>query len=328
MALSMRSTEITAIIILTVLILTLLLINVLSPVVNALIVAGLLAFFVDPLVGWLASRKGISRKWAARLVFILFMLIFFITPYFISGVVINWFQQLLSWLGEAWASIETMLIKPFKLFGYLVNPKMLYENLEQVSGYVLQVIFESSSKLISGISTNLLGLLSFLLGLYFFLKVGNQITTWLVQATPLVYRRDIKKLLDELNDIWVVFVRVQILIFFILLIIICLGALFVIWLFTSGILKFSVLLFIFLMFLVYALAQQVDNLWLHPQLMGNKLELNPGLVFAGLAAALIISGVLGAFLIVPLMASVKLFGRYIYRQLLDLDPWTDNLSEE
>ena len=83
-----------------------------------------------------------------------------------------------------------------------------------------------------------------------------------------------------------------------------------------------------LLILVYAGAQQVDNLWLRPQLMGKKLSLHPGLVFAGLTGALVVSGFLGALLIVPLMATIRVVGGYIYARLLDLPPWPqDELIE-
>jgi tetrahydromethanopterin S-methyltransferase subunit F len=79
-----------------------------------------------------------------------------------------------------------------------------------------------------------------------------------------------------------------------------------------------------LLIFVYTAAQQVDNLWLRPQLMGQHLRLHPGLVFAGLAAALMVGGILGALLIVPLMATLKVIGKYIYCQLMDLPPWPQN----
>ena len=75
--------------------------------------------------------------------------------------------------------------------------------------------------------------------------------------------------------------------------------------------------------LVFAGAQQVDNLWLRPQLMGQKLDLHPGIVFVGLTGALIVSGLLGALLVVPLIASAKVLGRYINAKLLDLTPFDD-----
>jgi predicted PurR-regulated permease PerM len=101
----------------------------------------------------------------------------------------------------------------------------------------------------------------------------------------------------------------------------------IIWLFRSGLLAFSPLALIILLILVFAGAQQVDNLWLRPQLMGYKLALHPGIVFAGLTGALIVSGLLGALLVVPLMASAKVLGSYIYAKLLDLPPWEDESEE-
>ena len=119
------------------------------------------------------------------------------------------------------------------------------------------------------------------------------------------------------------FLRVQLLIFVVLAALMGSGTFLVIWLFRSGLLGFSPLVMIVLLVLVYTAAQQVDNLWLRPQLMGHRLQLHPGLVFAGLTGALVVSGVLGALLIVPFMASIKVLGHYIYCQLFDLPPWDE-----
>jgi predicted PurR-regulated permease PerM len=126
-----------------------------------------------------------------------------------------------------------------------------------------------------------------------------------------------------MEEIWIIFLRVQLLIFILLVGLMGVGVLLIIWLFRSGLLTFSPLALILLLILVFAGAQQVDNLWLRPQLMGQKLHLHPGIVFVGLTGALIVSGVLGALLVVPLIASAKVLGRYINAKLLDEPPWDD-----
>ncbi len=102
------------------------------------------------------------------------------------------------------------------------------------------------------------------------------------------------------------------------------GFLLVIWLFRSGLIPFSPLTLIILLVLVVTLAQQVDNLWLRPQLMGKSMRLHPGLVFVGLTGALMVGGLLAAFFVVPLMATARILGRYIYFRLFDLPLWPDD----
>ena len=52
-------------------------------------------------------------------------------------------------------------------------------------------------------------------------------------------------------------------------------------------------------------------------------RLHPGVVFAGLVGALMISGFLGALVVVPLIATGKLVGNYVHRKMLGLPPWPD-----
>jgi predicted PurR-regulated permease PerM len=53
--------------------------------------------------------------------------------------------------------------------------------------------------------------------------------------------------------------------------------------------------------------------------MGHTLELHPGLVIVALLAALALTGLLGALLIVPILATGKVIGRYLYNRFI-LEP--------
>ena len=68
--------------------------------------------------------------------------------------------------------------------------------------------------------------------------------------------------------------------------------------------------------MVYAGIQQIDNLWLRPQYMGHALKLHPGVVVIALISALALTGVLGAIVIVPVLASLKVLAEYSYNKLL------------
>ena len=68
---------------------------------------------------------------------------------------------------------------------------------------------------------------------------------------------------------------------------------------------------------LYFFVQQIENIWLRPQIMSNRLRLHPGVIFVGVVGALAVQGILAALLIVPIMASVSILGRYIYSKLTD-----------
>ena len=128
-------------------------------------------------------------------------------------------------------------------------------------------------------------------------------------------------MIDDLDEVWGALLRVQLLLFAILAFLMIGGTSLVVLLFTTGLLAFSPIIFVLLLIVVYTAAQQVDNLWLRPQLLGRQMQMHPGLVFIGLIAGMMVGGVLGVLLSMPLMATAKVVGRYIYCQLLDLPPW-------
>jgi predicted PurR-regulated permease PerM len=280
-----------------------------------------LAYLLDPVVRLLTKRTRLSRRWGAILVFLIFILLLVGIPAALGTVIVQQFERIRAELVQVWEVLLLWFANPIVLLGFRLYPQLLLDNLQQAAGSLLSVLPEGSFNLITDVTSNLLWGFVIFLGLFYFLKDGPAIVAWLVGFTPAAYQADVQRLVDELNDVWSVFLRIQLLIFVVLAILMGSGTFLVIWLFRTGLLAFSPLGFILLLIVVYTAAQQVDNLWLRPQLMGQQLQLHPGLVFAGLFGGLLVGGFLGALLIVPLMATVKVIGGYIYCQLQDLPPW-------
>lgn len=297
------------------------LVIVFNPFVNALLIAALFAYLLDPLVRLLMRRTRITRAWGARLIFVVFFLLLTSVPVALGTLAAGQFQRIKTELVEAVTAYERWIAQPFEILGFRIYPQLLLDNLEQAAGSILSALPEGSFNILSGVTTNLLLGLIVLISIYYFLKDGAKIKLWLIGSAPVEYQGDIERLLDEIDEVWSVFLRVQLLIFVVLAALMSSGTFLVIWLYRTRLLALSPLGFILLLILVFIAAQQVDNLWLRPKLMGRHLHLHPGLVFAGLTAALVVGGILGALLIVPLMATVRVIGRYIYCQLLDLSPW-------
>lgn len=292
-----------------------------SPLLNALVISGLLAYLLDPVVRLLTRRTRLNRPLAAVCVYLLFILVLAGIPAALGAVAVEQFHYLKADFAAAVDTLKRWLFQPIYVLGYQLHPRALLDNLEQLAGSVLTALPGGPLDILSEVTTNLLWGLVILVSLYYFLKDGPKIKPWLVGLAPDEYRAEMRRLLDEIDKVWGAFLRVQLLIFVVVASLMAAGTFLVIWLFRTGLVRLSPLGLILLLYLVYVAAQQVDNLWLRPQLMGRQLHLHPGLVFVGLIGALALSGVLGAILVVPCIATAKVVGRYVRRKLLGLPPW-------
>jgi predicted PurR-regulated permease PerM len=81
--------------------------------------------------------------------------------------------------------------------------------------------------------------------------------------------------------------------------------------------------FAFITLGVYLLLNNFKTIWLQPRILGHSVFLHEGVVFVAIIAAIVLQGVLGVLIIVPLLASFVVLGRYIRRRLLGLPPFDD-----
>ena len=75
------------------------------------------------------------------------------------------------------------------------------------------------------------------------------------------------------------------------------------------------------------LDQIFDNL-IGPRIMGKSLGVHPAAVLVTAIICANLIGIIGLVLAAPVLASLKVLGRYITRKMLDLDPWADPKEEE
>ncbi|MCB0045178.1 MAG: AI-2E family transporter [Caldilineaceae bacterium] len=75
------------------------------------------------------------------------------------------------------------------------------------------------------------------------------------------------------------------------------------------------------------IVQQVENAVLVPRIVGNALELHPIIIILAVMLGGSLAGILGAVLAAPVTATIKLFGSYFWRKMLDLPPFSDDQQE-
>lgn len=331
------------------------------PLIGPLVISALLAFVLTPLVDRLALRRKMKRDIAVLVVYLLFLVPLIAIPSVIAPLAIRQVMNLSFDLIEIEKQVEEFLSQTVSIGGMTFSmPAIIPQDFNQfLRDFVLQASTGAFDRL-GELTSNLAWLLVILVATFYFLKDSARLLDWLVGLVPQAYQDDARKYLAELNKIWGAFLRGQLILVLlitistaitmsavglrgaigvgilagILDIIPSLGPLvagviagLVALIFGSSFLNISNILFAVIVVAIFLVIQQVENIWWRPQIMGQTLRIHPGLVFVGVIGALALSGILGALVIIPLMASLGALGRYIQAKLRDEPPWQEDIIQ-
>ncbi|MEQ9027255.1 MAG: AI-2E family transporter [Aggregatilineales bacterium] len=217
---------------------------------------------------------------------------------------------------------------------------------------------------LGGFLTAIVNMVFLIVIMFFFIRDGEKFAQGFISLTPESYRGDVRRLLYELGSVWNAYLRGQLLLcsavgiatYFAALILglpnpLVFGLL-------AGILEFIPNLgptmalipaflialfsqsatFPFLEGIPYALVvlvtwigiQNLESLFLVPRIMGGSLNLHPVVVIMAVITGATVAGALGIILAAPAVATLRLFGLYLYGKLFDMDPFplSHNRSSE
>lgn len=74
---------------------------------------------------------------------------------------------------------------------------------------------------------------------------------------------------------------------------------------------------------IYVLVVQLQANIIAPRVMGTAVNLRPAVILVGLLVGFQVGGLLGSLLAVPVIASIRDVSVYLWRKLIDADPWPD-----
>ncbi len=336
--------------------------NVIGPIILAL----LLAYLMYPAATWVRKWSRMSWRLTVTILFLLTVIVVLGLTTLGGIAVVDQAQSLVKFLQRALTDLPDLLqrwserVIVFGPYTFQLNlTEML--NLDTLSQDLLgmiQPVLSRTGTLLGAIASgavNFVGMFFFvvLVG-YFILAESGGFQNRILNLNLPGYNEDIQRLGRYLGDIWNSFLRGQLTIILITIIvyIIMLGILgtryalglavlagmarFVPYLGTTiawtvyGLVAFFQESNIFglspigYVILVVAAAWLVDlflDNFVSTRLMGTALKLHPAIILIAALAGASLLGLAGVVLAAPVAATVKLFFAYVFNKLLDRNPW-------
>lgn len=334
-------------------------------IVGPLLLAFILAYLFYPLAE--KGRAALKIPWRP-LVTILYLLLMIVVlgSITLGGVaVVEQLQNLIGFLENAVqglpAFITDITSHPIQIGPFEINTQLLDANAvaQQVLNVVQPLLAQAGSSIVTFASSTAtaIGWLFFILLIsYFILAESGGFPNRLISLSIPGHDEDIRRLGLALNRIWNAFLRGQITIVLLTIVIytVLLGSYqlrfffglallaglarfvpyvgpLVAWT-TYGLVAFFQARTIFGLPPMGYVALVVGSAWVMdvfldnfvtPRLMSNALRVHPAAVMISALVALNLMGVIGVVLAAPVLATVKLFIDYIFAKLFDQDPWAN-----
>ena len=325
-----------------------------SIVLAPLVVAVIFAYLLNPIVNYLEANTPLKRGLAAAIVYILFLVILALIPSLLAPLLVRQIRDLnVDGAGLADQLTEAMDYQ-IALGGTSFNLSLL---IEPLTGSLDQVLSPMAT-VAAGLAVNIAGgfiwaIFIFVVG-YYLLVDANRFSAWVDSWIPPDYFEEFKLLRRELNGVWKAYFIGQLTLALIVGVVIggvaallgiksalllgifaallelipnwgyglsgIVGVIFA-YLQGSTYIPLPPWAFALLVAGFYFVMWQIDTNYLVPRIIGNRLRLPPVVIIVGIIAGASVGGAIGLLLAAPTIASVRVLGSYLYRRLLDLEPY-------
>jgi len=325
-----------------------------SRLLPPLIVAIMLAYLVNLPVSWVVRRTGWPRTPVTACAFIVLIVLLALAPVLITPRLVALVRALNLDLQQVISAIQQLTARPLVLFNVEIPTAEL---VTQITGALADMLSPFATGAISfafGVATTIGWLFLILVISFYMVKDVDEFARYVAERIPPHYEEEFRRLGQELARIWDGFFRGSLIVSMIdgmlfaialsivgmpnALILALIAGLFalipsigpvlaaipavLLALFQgSTYLPLTNFWFAFLVGMIYLIVFQVDNLYTVPRIVGRRVRLHPAVVIMGAVGGALLGGLLGVLLAAPVIASVRVIGGYIYRKLLDLEPF-------
>lgn len=331
--------------------------------VKMLVIAGFAAYLISPVVSFLIEKTKLSRVAAVNMVYFTAIIFLVIVPIALTPIFFGEIQIVAKDLLDVSTELSNMLSKPIQIAGMEFHFGQLGESIANLQDTFLTPLPEEALALLETTSINILWFLIILVSVYLFMIEWPRIKDWMVNLAPEPYHEDMRELYKRLRNVWVAYLRGQIVLMIVVWIVftiawliigipgaLVLGAiagLFTLvpdvgptiaaliavavallegssWIRLSDVPSMNNLIVAGIVLVTYIVLINLKNALVRPMIMGRSLHMNEALIFIAILIATILEGIMGALLIVPLMASVSVIMEYLRRRVLGLTPFADD----
>lgn len=320
-----------------------------------LIIGGIVAYLLQPVVRFICRVTRLKQSLATGLLYILLLAIVIAVGIAITPLLAH---EIRSTSGRINELVQTIREDPRRSIDILGYPVVVGEALRQLgeaasgavsatAGQALDLLFNATKLLLLTIFT--------LLTAFYLTADGERMMEWMIELVPPTYRQDARRLLQEMDEVWAAYFRGQVVLAAVVTLImtgvsaalglaqpILLGVL-------AGVLEFLVslghtiwiviavivaliegstiwpvpnIVFALMVALAHLVFTKFDLSFLIPKITGERVRLHPLVVILGIIVGASVGGVLGVALAAPVIACMRILGRYVYAMLLDQQPFT------
>jgi predicted PurR-regulated permease PerM len=316
--------------------------------IPVLVLAVLVAYLLNPLVTFLARRFRMPRLAACALVYV--VLIFVLIEASVL-LVPNLVRQISSVIGDFDALVARVLqvlqrVSLLSNWVGAVDASELSAQLKQEA----TVLAEQAPRYLAGAASSVFNIGVVLVLSFYLLKDADTFFQRIEAAVPEAYRADFERITRDLDKVWSGFLRGQVLLSIIigvmttlallilgvrnaLLLGILAGVLEVVptigpviamipavaIAFFQGSTNWAIdpTLFALIVILTYFGIQQLENHLIVPNVLGASVDLPPVVILIGTLIGASLAGVVGIFLAAPVIATGRLFFRYVLQKLFE-----------
>lgn len=321
-----------------------------------LIIGAIMAFILYPVADFFHRLTHLPHTIATLLVYLI--LIALLVPIgFGLGPMIA--EQALLAKDQALTFIQYLNVASadtLEIMGYtIVIGDIVRQVTSDLTAMVTSVATGSVGLVMDAARMGFMVIVTFVVGFYLTRDVDRVIAGFKALVPP-EYQDDTETLLDHLNHVWGAFFRGQLTLSLTVTVILTLVSailglpqplLLGLW---GGLLEFlpsightlwgaTVLLvaafqgstylplphlaFVLVVLGAYLAFTQLDLNILIPNILGGQMEMHPMVILIGIILGASIGGVVGMALAAPMIASLRVLGKYVYAKLFDLDPFPE-----
>ena len=331
---------------------------VIRSILEPLIIAAFIAYLINPAVNLLTSRTRLSRPGAVNLVYFLTLAILIGAPSALTPIFFDEFKQVITDILNIFNNLIVWLMSPHYFPGLPINLGQLGNRLTQFRSTFLSSLPDQALALLGKTSLGALWVLVIVVAVYFFLSEWPRLRDGFISSFPESLHAELAELYQRLRSIWMNYLRGQLLLMAIvgvtftiawtvigipgaLVLGVVAGFLTIIpdvGPFLAAMLAVGVALLegsnwgwmptsTFIVALitlgVYIVLISIKNFWLRPMIMGRSVHMHEALVLISIILSTILWGILGALLIVPVLASLLVIFDYLRRRILGLQPFPE-----